>query len=238
MLFTLSVGSSISVASDFFGESDIPEHTIRYDEDEILEIMPILIPDNGNFDDMRPDMIYARIYEYEDCNYSILQMFNYYALQDSWMAYHYHDYEYNSVWYNETSEGEYNILKTIYNDWHYVIGREYEPKMYETNDDYADERFAFSVNPNHHNFDSYSGGISDYLIDMGVEHIDYDILSEMDDEFLEGASENIGFDTYIANNPNVVWEEGGVFSEYDRFDMWNSKWDSLITAFKWVFVDY
>jgi len=201
VLFAFILVSPTASAWWVFGNDLRVSNVFR--EDELREYLPIFT------NDVKPDKIYGSIAESSKGN-AYCYMF-WWAEQEGFysIADHEHDWEFIVVYTN--SEGK--IYQVNYDTYHYYIGREYFPTMYNETHVYM---YCY---PEFHNFRPDQG------MRVGIIEDKYDYkIYDCTDTILNRANQEVGFDPELFKDP-WSWQESGWLGRYTAFDSaWKAFW--------------
>jgi hypothetical protein len=188
-------------------------YTISYDNELYEKIKP-------GFIGQTPEITYWRMLTTDDMpGTTIVEIFFYWRYQNTSTAQHDHDWEFLVLLVDEYSI----TYKTAFDSWHYVIGRDETPTLY--NDTHVVVKFAEGTR-----------GISMYketvFGDTISESWNYSVpKTYIDITVLRRAAEQVGFDEDLYNDPAQIFEKG-MFG-YKRFSAFRSVYRSFL-----VYIDY
>lgn len=210
-IFVLTIPIVGDVAAvDLFGG---PSYRISFDED-ILERTQVFFTNDSYI----PDKLYYRLVFNEDETEMALEYFLYYTDQTYYLAPHEHDWEFVIVYFRLADE-EMRVYGVVYDEWHYVIGRETNPttsfRITENNE--SGTHVGILIDNEYHapqpDDRIYFGEALDNYLNHGIETV------RITDEVLTSADVDIGFDRDIFDDPFSLWDKN-IFGNYARYSAW------------------
>jgi len=210
MLFMLTVPSAS--AWWIFG-ADLEVQNV-YREDELIDYLPLIT------NNILPDKIYGTIAE-SSKGVAYCYMF-WWAKQDGFysLAEHDHDWEFIVVYTN--TEGK--VYQVNYDSYHYYIGREYNPTVYDGNHTlmYCYEEY--------HNFKP------DVIFRVGQieRQLNNTDVYEWDEKIAQRAQQEVSFDPELFEDP-WSWRDSNWMGRYTAFDSaWKAFWVVTDKEVDWI----
>ena len=203
-------------AVGIFGSEKV--YSIYWDEELFERVKPGIVGE-------QPEIIYWRFMQVQgeyDIQYLVMMFF--WEYQHHYIVPHEFDWE----WYIIALDSDGYALRCAFPEWHYIIGREYNPRLY-------DNRTFINIGVDNHPVTMFKDNIFGATIKNAYNYSDSDV-KRIDGSVLKKAAEDVGFDERLADEPNLFFDKGWfTYKRYSAFRSWKRSFLVFIDRnLKWV----